>query len=526
MKSLHPKLRISLLPLGGGILYAFGLPTTFFPHLFFFPLLGFFFLLIVLKETSLKSNLCAFFCFSLGACLLGHYWLPYTLREFGGISFPLDIILWSSFSFIIFPQILSFILLFGPLSRISGKLPLSAKNIFLSFLLTASEYYTPQLFPAHLGHAWLSLAPYLGLAPFFGVSLFSFFSFWPAFVLFHKFRSGKWDIWGVVFFVLFFGINMATPLPPPLKKGTSTTLRMVQANIEGWMKQRGKEGDPLFRHEIVERYFFLSLWPKKKLDLIIWPETAYPEPLYTSLMKKRPEKIPLLFRKITSLSGAQLIVGGYDRTDDKTEGLYKTMHNSIFYFDRNGHLKNFYHKRILMPFGEGLPLGPLNPFVARIIKNMSFFAEGKRFPLFELDHQVTFINAICYEILFSDFMRDYLNHVSKASGKNAHFILNLTNDSWYGDTSEPYQHQFLSHWRALEFQLPVVRMTNTGLSSLLYPDGSQSEGIGLFEAANRDYTLFTKAKAPTPFQRYGFFLTLSLCIVLFLLALFLTKITH
>ena len=96
-------------------------------------------------------------------------------------------------------------------------------------------------------------------------------------------------------------------------------------------------------------------------------------------------------------------------------------------------------------------------------------------------------------------MRDYLNSVSTPP----HFILNLTNDSWYGDTAEPYQHLFLAKWRAIEFQIPVVRMTNTGVTSVIYPDGHESRQLEIFAEDILDIKLVTPEVRPTIFQKLG-----------------------
>ncbi len=155
---------------------------------------------------------------------------------------------------------------------------------------------------------------------------------------------------------------------------------------------------------------------------------------------------------------------------------------------------------MLIPFGEGLPFGPLNPYLAKIIQNISYFAKGNRYTKFTLRNNKSFITAICYEILFSDYIRTFLNH---SGAKKPDFLINLTNDSWYGNTSEPYQHQYLSHWRALEFQIPIVRMTNTGISSILYPDGSESQRLKLFEVDTMDLDLHTPKSEATLWQHYG-----------------------
>jgi apolipoprotein N-acyltransferase len=143
--------------------------------------------------------------------------------------------------------------------------------------------------------------------------------------------------------------------------------------------------------------------------------------------------------------------------------------------------------------------------------HMSFFARGDQFTLFKIGNNASFISAICYEILFPQYIRKYLN----SSKEQPQFIINLTNDSWYGRTSEPYQHLFLSHWRAVEFNLPVVRMTNTGYSSVLYPDGSESKRTQLYTQEIVDLDLKTFERVPTIYQRWGIIPFCGLFIIIY-----------
>ena len=531
LQSFGPKIKYYLLPFFGGCFFVLGHPTTWAPHFFFMPILGFllFFQAILSTEKGhfpvWKRNLLTWFCFSFGTYVLGYYWIPYTLKEFGGLFFPFNFLLGLLFTFIVFPQHLCFVVCYLMLRKWHLPWGLSSRNLFLALLVTALEQYVPQQFPTHIGHSWLQLAPRLGLAPLFGAPLFSFASFWIVLVLTERLRIKKWDWAGVSFFILFLVANFSFPLPDKAKEGNALKIRMVQANVENLMKLASEEsGNQIVFEEIMDRYFELSTDSEDKVDLILWPETAYPELLNSSLMKMNPDLVPGIFRQTISRTQAQLMTGGYDRADRTNPYLYETEYNSIFHFDRAALLKNVYHKRILMPFGEGLPFGFLNPMLAKVMRNLSFFAKGKDFPLFELEDGINLINVICYEILFGGYIRDYLNHTLKTHNQKAALIINMTNDSWYGKSAEPYQHQFLSHWRALEFQIPIVRVTNTGLSSILYPDGSQSEDMGLFRASSRDFQIFVKAGETTLFQKYGFTLTLGLGFLLFAASLMIGKI--
>ncbi len=174
-------------------------------------------------------------------------------------------------------------------------------------------------------------------------------------------------------------------------------------------------------------------------------------------------------------------------------------------------VKSIYHKNILIPFGETLPFGPLNRQIVSIIPAISLFARGSGIPVMETRDGYRFVTPICYELLESNYMRGLLNQW----GGN-HFIVNHTNDSWYGETAEPYQHLFLSKWRAIEFQLPIIRSTNTGVSSVIYPDGSESAQLGINKIGKLDINVSLSKPKSTVYQEYGAFPLLLLVGLIYL----------
>ena len=128
-----------------------------------------------------------------------------------------------------------------------------------------------------------------------------------------------------------------------------------------------------------------------------------------------------------------------------------------------------------------------------------------------MENGLRFIGIICYEILFSDYLRNYLNRQDKPP----HFLVNLSNDSWYGDSSEPWQHRFLARWRALEFNLPIIRITNTGISGILHPDGTLSPQIEFSKMGILDVDVPIRDRTPTLFERFGLLPICLLGILLF-----------
>ncbi len=515
----------------GGMLYAFGFPSIITKSpLPFLPIIGYLLFFAQLsflninsdqektEKTAKSFDFSHWFLFSLGYNLFGYYWIPNFLTEFGEISGFLNFFTSIIFSIILLPQILIFVFLFkiNFIKKMILKVQPDLRIILLSMTLVFLEYYSPQQFPAHLGHPWLGISPFLGMAPIFGAPAFSFFSFWLIFSLLPLFRKEKIkSIFPILLFFIFLFLNFLFKIPPTNQKSSATkdlNVRLVQANIGNFMKLDSESGKPHSILSVTQRYFKLSTQPlTSKPDLIVWPETSYPLLLSSSKMRKNKNAIPVVIRSVASKMNSEIFFGGYDRVSNKVNRGYKSEYNSAFLISKEGNFKDVYHKHRLIPFGEGLPFGPLNPFLSRYIKNISFFAEGKSFPLFKTSNQSSFISAICYEILFSSFIREYLNKVQD----NPHFLINLTNDSWYGDTIEPFQHLFLSHWRAIEFNLPIIRMTNTGISSILLPDGSEQKRTDVFKQVSQDYKFtYNSERQPTLFQKWGL---LPLCLIVVLL---------
>lgn len=518
-----------LIPLIGGFFYATSFPMTFAPSFPLGTIIGMSLLLYSIafskdemEARSVWFDLLSVISFSIGYNTLGYYWIPETLKVFGEIPFPLNWALGAFFSLIICPHLILFVIghrLYKKFSVKSSPLVSSAtgRHLIYALALTLIERYTPQQFPAHAGHSWLSFAPNLGLAPIFGAPIFSFINFWLALTISHKLKFGRVQYFAIIASVLFAIVNFSIPLKiDQSKKSETHNIRLVQANIGNFVKVNSESGKPFAFKEVYERYLKLSTQNlKEDLDLIVWPETAYPRLLNSIKMEVDPRYTPSLIRDVARITGAEVFTGGYDQSANQNKNDFQTEYNTAFHFAEDGKLKNKFHKMKLIPFGEGLPFGPLNPILAKYIQNISFFASGEVFTLFKTRKQTPFSAAICYEILFSNFIRNNLNSLTT----QPHFLINLTNDSWYGDTAEPLQHLFLAKWRALEFNIPIVRMTNTGITSVIYQDGSESKRSQIFKQEVQDIKLETQAREKTIYQEYGIFPTLFLVMILIIISL-------
>lgn len=454
---------------------------------------------------TFKSTLLHILAFNLGLNLVGYYWIPHTLREFGELPYIVSILLGAIFSFILQPHWW----FYAVWKKFRPEMQwYSERGILVTaFVMTILERYIPQQFPSFVGSPWLNLAPYLGLAPVFGVVAFSFITYWVSLEVFtqlalKKFRPQVW-----VALTIFVILNAIYPLTDKPSDNV-IPVRIVQANIGNFLKVQSERGDENSFESIRKKYEELSMLNNGfKPDLIVWPETAYPNTFYGN-----QSQLAETFYRIMDTTGAEMLVGGYDQDMNKSPmDFIETVFNSSILIS-NGKVKSAYHKNILIPFGETLPFGPLNSTIVSVVPAVSLFARGTGTPQMETRDGHRFVTPICYEILESNYMRSLLNQW----GDNK-LIVNHTNDSWYGDTAEPHQHLFLSKWRALEFNLPIVRSTNTGITSVIFPDGSESKRLGVGESGALDVLVPLGTGIATVYQTYGVYPLVGIFLFFFLI---------
>ncbi len=145
--------------------------------------------------------------------------------------------------------------------------------------------------------------------------------------------------------------------------------------------------------------------------------------------------------------------------------------------DPDGGAEQSYDKMKLVPFGEYVPLKSLFFFVDKVVEGVGDFQAGDTPFVFHAG-RAKFGTLICYEGIFPGLTRRFV-----AGG--ADFLVNITNDAWFGRTSAPYQHLAMATLRAIENRVPLVRVANTGFSAMVDADGTIRWRTGLFETAWR-----------------------------------------
>jgi apolipoprotein N-acyltransferase len=519
-----------------GILYTLGFPNIFNVYIPIMPIIGTAIITYFIFNTdSTKKQIIYYLFYNSVINLISFYWITNTLQEFGNLPFFVAATMNALFALILNPQYFVLIMVLKFLKKSQPKFQeLYFKHgifsLILAIIFTSLEYFVPQQFPVMLGQPWIIYSEYLGAASFLGLPIFSFFSYLLAYEFIRIVKIKRASFLNLISIIIFIFVNPFL-VDKKIVETTEFNVRLVQANISNFLKVDSEKGGYASVSEVLDRYKELSIKPfeleSKNLDLIVWPETAYPYPIRTNKKDIKESIIPSVFSKIVQKTNASMLIGGYDHFKDNDDGTYfKTEYNAALQVNPQGQLVNSYHKQVLIPFGETLPLGPLNKWASKNLPEMAFFEEGTKYPLFKTHSGVQFISSICYEILRPEFVRSYLNK----STQRPHLMINLTNDSWYGNTVEPEQHLFLARWRSIEFNLPILRSTNTGISTYINQNGKEIKRLEYGTTGNLDLSLDLQKnvseKDSTFYQNFGFWGILPFWLLFFIFHVFLLKLKN
>jgi len=413
------------------------------------------------------------YVFGLGLLGFGVFWLRISINQFGGVSSALAIAATS-----LFVAIVSlYFALAGWLIKRAGQ-----GHSQITFLLLVApavwlvvEWLRGWLFT---GFPWLSLGysqmdlPLAGYVPLFGVygagallvlsaGLVNLWRRgWPSVLLLAIWAAGlvlSWQDW-------------TQPV------GDKIQVSLVQGNVpqeDKWKRHLFAPSVRLYR-ELSEQV--------PDSTLVIWPETAI-----AAFDDEVEDAVLQSLHALMTGQGRDLLTGIVSRAED---GRY---FNAMISLGVSG--RHHYHKRHLVPFGEYLPFKPLlDPVLGFLQIPMSDFSAGNGGkPVIPLAGSVVGVN-ICYEDAFAS---EVLRALPEAG-----FLVNASNDAWFGDSLAPHQHLQIARMRALESGRYLLRATNTGISAIINTRGELRGIAPQFEQA-----VLTDRIQPmqgmTPFARWG-----------------------
>jgi apolipoprotein N-acyltransferase len=268
---------------------------------------------------------------------------------------------------------------------------------------------------------------------------------------------------------------------------------LIQGDFRSELKR-----DPQAARRILEMHRSLtaSTIPFKP-DVVVWPETMYPSPIFDRGDDMTPEDLKRAFpdvdptwweprfdvrpslRDRAEEAGAAMIVGivSYEASKDRT-GRF----NSAAFVEPQRGVTGRYDKIHLVPFGEYIPLKDKLPFLS----GMSTYGSGVGLSAGEDVHvfnlgQWRLLPLICFEDTVPHLVREMTRTAAGEAGSPVDCLVNLTNDGWFRDSSEQDQHLITAAFRCIETRTPMVRAVNTGISAVIDGDGIVRDPVAFID---------------------------------------------
>ena len=233
----------------------------------------------------------------------------------------------------------------------------------------------------------------------------------------------------------------------------------MQTNIGG----QKKESDPTGFLQAHIRTSKEALAADPAIDLLVWPEAVYDH-----IVHKRNGAIT---DKIGLGLDKPVILGTLSMAETNGNGPTEYF-NTVALVAPDGSVLGSFDKVELLAFGETPPLLDRLPALRAWLSDAAWFSRGKSFRNLQLD-EISLLPMICYEDIIPSLVRKIWRRAGPADA-----LVNVTNDSWYGDTAEPMIHLALSSFRSIETRRALIRSTNTGISAVIDPAGRVVQRTG------------------------------------------------
>jgi apolipoprotein N-acyltransferase len=406
----------------------------------------------------------------------GFYWLIGTMVHFGYIAVPLSVLF---FAVIGLGNGVRLGLYAWWLRRTAwADQPWWLHLIFPACAYVASDYLFPRVFPWYLGFVQLRGLPFIQIADVTGVHGVTFVLVMCSTAVAAWFtptptaarparRAMTLTCVGVLLLQGGYGLWRMQQVTTAMAQAPPLRVALIQPNIGMYEKRRGAD-----REAQLDLQFSLSAMTlDQQPDVVIWPESMYPFGV--------PERLQQLpWPALEASPHLHWLIGALTYAG---QGTTRQIFNSALLLDHTGSIRGRYDKQDLLAFGEYIPLQRYVPWLRHIspaIGNLTPGAGG----VVTLPNGVSLGPLICYEDIVQALAR-------RAVQRGAQVLVNLTNDVWFGDTRAPYQHRALAAFRAVENRVYLVRVTNTGLTSIVDALGQEHATLPLFKEATQVHTI-------------------------------------
>ncbi len=412
--------------------------------------------------------------FGFGYFLAGLYWIGFAflvdaktfgwLMPFAVVALPAGLAIFTALGFALARALWAR----GPLRILTLAAALTAVEWLRGHVLTGFPWNT-------YGYALTGAAPLAQNAAIFGLWGLTFIAIAvfssPAVLLDERKDTPRALLIpaGALLVLAALAVNGATRLAShPTTFVDGVRLRVMQPNLSQDTKFNYGA-----RHQVMQRYLTLSdqaTGPQssgiREITHLIWPESAFP-----FFLTREPEALAEIAKLLPE--GTVLITGAARAAEIQENPRRVRAYNSIYVIDHDGGVLSVYDKVHLVPFGEYLPFQAFLEHLGlmHLTKMPGGFLNGTRRQPIAVPRAPAFLPLICYEIIFPD--------EAVPDGERPGWLVNVTNDAWFGISPGPYQHFQQARVRAIEEGLPLVRAANTGISAVTDPLGRVVQALPL-----------------------------------------------
>ena len=306
------------------------------------------------------------------------------------------------------------------------------------------ENIFPRIFPYKLGNSQINFKYFSHFISFFGINMISIFLL-SLNISIHVICNRKnkfkyFAIYPLIFLIFLFFVE--SEYEESYKSYEKSSVTIVQPNNE-------KNN--------------LKIYSQSRSDLIIWPESSMDSINFDNLDQIKRFKND--FKNKYTFNSKELLFGAITKKDNN-------FYNSAILLNDNNNFINFKNKKELLIYGEYYPLKEIISKFIPVYKNFRDLTPGKNKSI-QLQNGNSVFIFICYEDLFAHDLSSIVNN------NNIGYLVNITNDIWYGDSLAAYQHLMLSLPRAIESNKFLVRSANNGISAVISPKGKIIKKIDL-----------------------------------------------
>ncbi|MEW6440698.1 MAG: apolipoprotein N-acyltransferase [bacterium] len=429
-------------------------------------------------------------------------WIVGTVQRYSDLSSMLSILAWIFFSLYSGLAFGGMALAYLLLTRRRGLPSL----LVLPVSYTAMEFLFPFIFPWHLGAGLYGVVPLIQISDIFGVFGVTALLVAVNAALFEVLRfflkRRPYPLASSLLALLFvaaalaYGYARTDSIRERQEEGRPIAVGIVQADVHIEDKQSAGYEQKFWR-----RYRALSQEAVRQgAEFVVWPESAVP---FRYDPRGGPRSASGLLSRMVESFGTPVLFGSWSIGAEGPR-------NSAYLLNGKGALQGRYDKVRLLAFGEYMPFSDWIPQLKNLVGGVGDFRPGERLGPLCWDARC-FGPLICYEAILGNLSRVMVNSGAK-------FLVNITNDVWFGDTNCPEQHLMLASFRAVENRVWMVRAANTGISAFVDPTGRILNRTDLFSQAVRVSSI-ELLDIPTLYKSWGdwFPTACSLLVAFFLL---------